>query len=81
MARVCEICGKGPATGNKITRSGLAKYKGGIGLHITGVARRRFLPNLHRVRSFENGGTVRRKVCAACIKAGKIVKPAQSAKA
>jgi len=75
MSRVCEICKKGPSTGNRIIRKGLAKYKGGIGLHITGVTRRRFLPNLHRVRSFENGSTVRRTVCAACIKAGKIVKP------
>lgn len=74
MARVCEICGKKPATGNRIIRKGLAKAKGGIGLHTTAVTRRRFLPNLHSVRSLENGGTVRRMVCAACIKAGKIVK-------
>lgn len=74
MARVCEICGKKPVTGNRIVRSGLAKKKGGIGLHRTGVTRRRFLPNLHSVRLTEGGGTVRRTVCAACIKSGKIVK-------
>ena len=74
MARVCEICGKGPRTGNRIVRRGLRKSKGGIGLHTTGVTRRRFLPNLQRVRVRENGGTVRRYVCAACIKAGKIAK-------
>jgi large subunit ribosomal protein L28 len=52
----------------------MAKSKGGIGLHTTGVTRRWFLPNLHKVRVTENGGTVRKKVCAACIKGGKVVK-------
>lgn len=74
MARVCEICGKGPRAGRSIVRHGMAKKKGGIGLHITGVNKRRYLPNLHRVRTLENGGVVRKKVCAACIKSGKIVK-------
>jgi len=74
MARVCDVCGKKPLTGNRIIRKGLAKYKGGIGLHTTAITRRRFLPNLHSVRSSENGGTVRRTVCAACIKSGKIIK-------
>lgn len=74
MARVCEICGKGPRTGNKITRRGLEKKKGGIGLNTTGVSRRRFLPNVQRVKVLENGGARHRRVCAACIKGGKIVK-------
>ena len=74
MARVCEVCGKGAKTGNKIVRRGMAKRKGGIGLHTTGVTRRRFLPNLHKVRVVLKGGAVRMVVCAACIKAGKVVK-------
>jgi len=74
MARVCEVCGKGGTAGRSIVRHGLEKKKGGIGLHITGVNRRRFLPNLHRVRVAENGGVVRKLVCAACIKSGKISK-------
>ena len=74
MAKVCEICGKGPCSGNTIVRHGLAKKKGGIGLHITGVTKRRFLPNLQRIRVSENGGVKRRIVCAACIKNGKVVK-------
>ena len=74
MAKVCEICGKGVSTGNRIVRHGLRKSKGGIGLHITGISKRRFLPNLHRVRVIENGGVRRRRVCASCIKSGKIVK-------
>ena len=74
MSRVCEICGKGPCAGNTIVRHGMAKKKGGIGLHITGVTKRRFLPNVHKIRVRENGGVTRRKVCASCIKSGKIAK-------
>jgi ribosomal protein L28 len=52
----------------------MAKRKGGIGLHTTGITSRKFLPNLHKIRVNRNGGTVRMVVCAACIKSGKIVK-------
>ena len=74
MSRVCDICKKGPAAGNTIVRHGLKKSKGGIGLHTTGITRRRFLPNLQKVRVVENGGVVRKTVCAACIKSGRVVK-------
>lgn len=75
MSRVCEICGKGPMSGNTIVRHGLAKYKGGIGLHTTGITKRRFLPNLQNVRAKTTNGTVTHmKVCASCIKRGKVVK-------
>ena len=74
MAKFCEICNKGPSVGNKITRRGLRKCKGGIGLNTTGITRRRFLPNLQKVRVRENGRVVSRKVCASCIRSGKVVK-------
>lgn len=74
MAKICEICGKGAMTGNRIIRRGLAKKKGGIGLHVTAVTKRRFLPNLHKLRVRENGRVVRKVVCASCIKSGAIVK-------
>jgi large subunit ribosomal protein L28 len=74
MGRQCDICGKGVSRGNRIVRHGLAKKKGGIGLHTTGITRRRFLPNLQKIRVVENGGVLRRTVCARCIKSGKIVK-------
>lgn len=75
MSRVCEICGKGPTAGNRIVRHGLAKYKGGIGLHTTGINKRRFLPNLKSVRAKQpSGGISRMKVCTACIKQGAVVK-------
>ena len=74
MARACEICGKTLHYGNRIVRHGLAKRKGGIGLHTTGITRRRFLPNLQRIRVMQNGGVTRKTVCTACIRAGKITK-------
>ncbi len=75
MARVCEICGKAPSAGQHIVRKGSPKYKGGIGLHTTGISKRRFLPNLHTVRVTDGkGNTSRKRVCARCIKAGKVTK-------
>ena len=74
MPKVCEICGKGSRTGNSIIRRGMAKKKGGIGLHTTGINRRLFHANLHRVRALQNGRRVRLIVCASCIKAGKVTK-------
>ena len=53
MARVCKITGKRPHMGGSITRSGKAKKKGGIGRHVTKVNKRRFAPNLQRVKPAE----------------------------
>lgn len=74
MPRTCAICGKGLRRGNTIVRHGLAKSKGGIGMHTTGISRRLFAPNLQKIRVVENGGVVRRRVCTRCIKSGKVVK-------
>ncbi len=74
MARVCEVCGKGLISGNTIVRHGMPKKKGGIGLHTTGITKRRFLPNLQRIHVWENGRTVVKKVCTRCIKSGKVQK-------
>ena len=74
MGAQCEICGKKKMMGYALARRGLAKKKGGIGLHTTGITRRRFLPNLQRVRVSENGGVSRKTVCATCIKSGKVTK-------
>jgi large subunit ribosomal protein L28 len=52
----------------------MAKKKGGIGLHTTGITKRRFLPNLHRVRVVTPKGPTRKTVCATCIKSGKVTK-------
>lgn len=64
MARVCEICGKGPVTGNNVS-------------HAHNKTRRRWLPNLQRVRTVTKAGnTVRLNVCTRCIRSGAVVKPA-----
>jgi len=54
----------------------LAKYKGGVGRKITGITRRAFKPNIQTVRAVVEGETRRVKVCASCIRSGKIIKPA-----
>ena len=73
--RRCEICGKGAQTGNTIARRGMAKKKGGVGKKITGITRRKFYPNLQRVKvRFPNGTVQRVNVCASCLQAGKVVK-------
>ena len=74
MPRTCHICGKGLHTGNIITRHGLPKASGGIGLHTTGISRRKFSPNLQKITIIEDGAIITRKVCARCIRSGKIVK-------
>ena len=78
MARECYICGKKPVSGSTISRRGMAKSKGGVGQRITGVTKRRFLPNLQPVKAVIDGKNKRIRVCAKCIKAGKVKKSART---
>ncbi|MBX9577702.1 MAG: 50S ribosomal protein L28 [Chthoniobacterales bacterium] len=50
MSRQCSITGSVSVRGSKIHRRGLAKKKGGIGMHITAVTPRYFSPNLKTKR-------------------------------
>lgn len=52
MSRICQVTGARPLRGSKIHRRGLAKKKGGIGMHVTAVTPRWFYPNLHTKRIF-----------------------------
>ena len=74
MSKICYICGKHPHAGGHITRRGLAKKKGGIGMHVVKNVKRRFMPNLQPTRIRENGGVKRVTVCTACIRSGKVTK-------
>ncbi len=75
MARVCEVCGKKPLTGNRVATRGRAKYLGGVGTKITGISRRQFRPNLQRVRITTPNGTNKRiRVCARCLKTGAVAR-------
>ena len=50
MSCKCSITNAVPVRGSKIHRRGLAKKKGGIGMHITSVTARYFTPNLKTKR-------------------------------
>jgi len=61
MSKICEICGKKPMVGNNVS-------------HAHNVTKRRFNPNLQRVRTITNGSVKKMSVCTNCIKSGNIVK-------
>ena len=74
MSRVCEICGKGRHVGGSITRRGLAKAKGGIGMHVVKNVKRTFSANVQRIRVRQAGAVRRARVCTACIRSNRIEK-------
>jgi ribosomal protein L28 len=78
MARICKLTGKRPVKGSIIWRSGKSKKSGGIGTHVTAITKRRFMPNLQRVKAVLPSGEVRYvRVAASAIKKGLIVKAAK----
>ena len=73
MARVCDICGKGPQFGQNIRH----QHSGSWALRAP-KTKRRWLPNLQTVRVPHNDVTKKLSVCAKCLKAGKVVRAVQS---
>ncbi len=63
MAKVCEICGKRPRIGYNVS-------------HAHNKTKRRWYPNLQRVRAIREGRPVRLRVCTNCIKSGFVTKAA-----
>ncbi len=61
MAKQCAICGKKPLVGSHIS-------------HAHNVTKRRFEPNLQRVRAQTDVGVRKITVCTACLKAGRVQK-------
>lgn len=61
MSKICEICGKKPLVGNNVS-------------HAHNVTKRRFNPNLQKVRALYNGKVKKMAVCTSCIKSGLVVK-------
>ena len=61
MSKICSVCGKKPGFGQHRSHSMVA-------------TKRRFNPNLQKVRIQEGGRTRRVYVCTRCLKAGKIQK-------
>ena len=60
MAR-CEICDKGPIYGNRVS-------------HAHNLTRRRWNPNLQRVRVVDGKTHKSMRVCTRCIRSGRITK-------
>ena len=61
--------------GSIIWRSGKAKKLGGIGTHITAITKRRFFPNLQRVKAVLPSGEIRYiRVAASALKKGLVIK-------
>ncbi|MGD8453033.1 MAG: 50S ribosomal protein L28 [Phycisphaerae bacterium] len=75
MARRCPYTGKQTIFGRSIARRGKAKYLGGVGRKVTGISKRRFKPNIQRVRALIDGKITRIRVSAKAIRLGLIVKP------
>nr|ADI19518.1 hypothetical protein [uncultured Chloroflexi bacterium HF0770_09E03] len=61
MARVCEMCGKKPVAGNSVS-------------HAHNKSRRRWNPNLQRVKANIDGSIKRVRVCTKCLRSGKVLK-------
>lgn len=61
MANICEICGKGPTFGKKVS-------------HSHRRSPRRFGANIQKIRIKRNGEIAVVRVCTSCLKAGKVIK-------
>ena len=75
MPRVCYFTGKRTKAGRSYARRGKAKYLGGVGRKITGKTKRKFKPNIQKVRALIDGKPVRIQVSAKAIRNGLVVKP------
>jgi len=75
MSRVCHFTGKKTRAGNQIARKGKAKYLGGVGRKTTGSTKRKFKPNVQRVRAVIDGKVCRIQISAKAIRMGLLVKP------
>ena len=61
MAAVCDVCGKGPGFGMSVSYSHRR-------------TRRRWNPNIQRIRTHAGGTSKRVNVCTSCLKAGKVTR-------
>ncbi len=61
MSKTCTICGKKPMVGNNVS-------------HAHNLNKRRFNPNLQKVRAMDKGRVKKMVVCTNCIKSGHVVK-------
>ncbi|MGI6664336.1 MAG: 50S ribosomal protein L28 [Christensenellaceae bacterium] len=57
MAKYCEVCHKGVSSGNNVS-------------HSNRKTKRKWAPNVQRVRVNENGAVKRKYVCTRCLRSG-----------
>lgn len=62
MAKQCEICGKATVTGRKVS-------------HAHNVTSRTWEPNLRSVKALIDGTVRRVRICARCLRSGKVQRP------
>lgn len=63
MSKQCDVCGKKPQVGNNVS-------------HANNKSKRRFNPNLQKVRIQTASGEVKQaNVCTRCLRSGAIQKP------
>ena len=75
MTMKCELTGARPSGGNKYARRGKAKYLGGVGRKVTGKTKRRFKPNLQRVKIIVDGKVKTVRVTVKAIRTGLAKRP------
>jgi large subunit ribosomal protein L28 len=63
VARICEVCGKTPSRGHNVS-------------HANNKTKRRWLPNLQRVKAKVHGTVKYIRVCTSCIRSGWVKKAA-----
>ena len=63
MSKVCDVCGRGPQFGNRVS-------------HAHNVTKRRWNLNLQEVHALVKGAPTRIRACTSCIKNGKVEKAA-----
>ena len=61
MAQRCDVCGKGTLSGNAVS-------------HAHNLTKRKWNPNLQRVRALVDGRAKNIDVCTRCLRSGKVTK-------
>lgn len=63
MSRVCDICGKGPVVGCRVS-------------HANNKTKRVWYPNLQKIRVIDgkSGAVKKMRVCTRCIRSGSVTK-------
>ena len=75
MTMKCAVTGAKPSLGNKYARRGKAKYLGGVGRKVTGKTKRRFKPNLQRVKIVVDGKVMTVRVTVKALRSGLVKRP------